>query len=57
MKQNRNVRLQRLINKVPYVSNFMTILDFFISHRKNWPLSRGWQLRTLVAVAVVERFK
>ena len=26
----------------PYVSNFMTILDFFISRWKNWPLSRNY---------------
>ena len=45
---------------VPCGLNFMTILDFFISRRKHWPLSRGyfgsWG-HTLVAFAVVERFK
>ena len=43
-----------------YKSNFVTILDVFVSRWKNWPLSRGyfgsWG-RALVAIAVVERFK
>ena len=54
------VRLPRCIINVPCGLNFMTILDFFISRRKHWPLSRGyfgsWG-HTLVAFAVVERFK
>ena len=48
-----------VINHIaPYVSNYMTILDF--NRLKNRPLSRGYfgsYGRALVAVAVVERFK
>ena len=47
----------RLIINVPCVSNFMTFLDFFISHRKKLSLSRGYIGRwghAMVAVAVVE---
>ena len=60
MKQNQNVRLPRLILNMPRRSNFMTIVDFFISGLKNWLLTRGyfgsWG-HALVAVAIVERFK
>ena len=51
------LRLPRLIINVPCVSNFMTFLDFFISHRKKLSLSRGYIGRwghAIVAVAVVE---
>ena len=54
------IRLLRLIVNALYESNFMTILDFFISCWKNWPLSRGYYGcwgHTLLAVAIVERFK
>ena len=37
--------LPRLILSVPYRSNFMTILDFFICRwkkKKNWPMSRSY---------------
>ena len=47
----------RLIINVRCVSNFMTFLDFFISHRKKLSLSRGYIGRwghAIVAVAVVE---
>ena len=51
------LRLPLLIINVPCVSNFMTFLDFFISHRKKLSLSRGYIGRwghAIVAVAVVE---
>ena len=51
------LRSPRLIMNVPCVSNFMTFLDFFISHRKKLSLSRGYIGRwghAIVAVAVVE---
>ena len=51
------LRLPRLIINVPCVSNLMTFLDFFISHRKKLSLSRGYIGRwghAIVAVAVVE---
>ena len=54
------ILLKRLTINAPYGSNSVTILDFFISRLKTWPLSRGyfgsWG-HALVAVAVVERFK
>ena len=54
------IGLPRLITNAPYGSSSMIILDFFISWRKNWPLSTGyfgsWG-HALVAVAVVEAFK
>ena len=53
------MRLPRLIINAPYESNFMTILDFFISRLKNWPLLRvifAVGDHVLVVVAVVERF-
>ena len=37
-----NIQLPGLIIQVPYRSNCRTILDFFISSLKNWPLSRGY---------------
>ena len=44
----------------PYGSNFVTTLDLFVSHWKNWPLSRGyfgsWG-HSLVAIAIVELFQ
>ena len=57
------IRLPRLIINAPCGSNFMTILDFFISRCKKWPLSRGYGswgqalVAVAVAVAVVERDK
>ena len=54
------IRLPRLIIKVPYKSTFMTILDFFISPWKKWPLLRGNFGSCgcdLVAIAIVERSK
>ena len=45
------IRLPQLINAL-YGSNFMTILDFFISRCKNWPWLRGF-----LTGAVAERFK
>ena len=61
MEHNQNtIAAMRLIIKVPYKSTFMTILDFFISPRKKWPLLRGnfgsWGC-DLVATAIVERSK
>ena len=53
------MQLQRLIMNVPYGSNLMSILDFFISLWQNWLLSRGYFRccrHALVAVAVVERW-
>ena len=62
------IRLPQLITNAPHRTNSMTILDFFISGWKNWPLSRGYpgrlfsQLGTRFSgrcrcgeVAVVER--
>ena len=44
----------------PYGPNFVTILNLFVSHWKNWPLSRGyfgsWG-HSLVAIAIVELFQ
>ena len=37
-----NIQLPGLIIQVPYRSNCSTILDFFISSLKNWPLWRGY---------------
>ena len=50
----------RLIIHKPYGSNFTTILDIFVSHWKNWLLSRGYfgsLGHALVAIGVIERFK
>ena len=48
------------IIRTPYTSNFMAISDSFVSHQKNWSLSRGnfagWG-HALVAFTVVVRFK
>ena len=54
------LRKSSYVYKKKYKSNFVSILDVFVSRWKNWPLLRGyfgsWE-RALVAVAVVERFK
>ena len=59
MEHNQNM-IAAINHRRPIRSNFITILDFFISHSKDWPLSRGyfgcWGC-ALVAVEVVERFK
>ena len=53
------LRKSSYVYKLKYKSNFVTILDVFVSRWKNWPLSRGyfgsWG-RALVAIAVVERW-
>ena len=57
MEHNQNT-IATINHQGTYGSNFITILDFFISCCQNWPLSRdfgNWG-HALVANAVVERW-